>query len=86
MVLSDERMTRVERGLEETQHLVHSNGRSLEALAGEIRALGQKIDLYMSLRNQDLAAGNDERMAVITGISRVQNTLNKVIRHLGVDE
>lgn len=88
-----ERAERFEQGLEETRQIVQSNSRSIEALSAEVRAvsgtieaLGRKIDLYVTLRNQDLAAGNDERQAVITRISRVQRTVDKIADHLGVDE
>ena len=86
MIASDEQMNRVERGLEATRQLVQSNSRSLEALTGEIRSLGQKVDLYISLRNPDFAAGNDERQAVITRIFRLQRTLDKISNHPDVDE
>lgn len=92
---SNERMTRIEQRLEQTQaasderltrieQIVESNNRFLESFSADLRSYADSMNNMATRMDGIIATNNQERQETNTRLSAIQRQVAAIARHLGV--
>lgn len=81
---SNERMTRVESGLERLEQATRSNNRFLESFSTDIRRYVDTMNNLATRIDGVIATSNQDRMETNSRLQVIQRQVSAIAKHLGV--
>ena len=81
---SNERMTRIEEGLDRIEKVVESNNRFLESFSADVRRYTDTMNDFATRIDGVIANNNQQGDETNSRLSAIQRQVSAIARHLGV--
>lgn len=81
---SNDRMTRIEEGLERTERVVESNNRFLESFSSDLRRYTDSMNNLANRIDGVIATNNQDRQEANSRLAAIQRQVSAIAKHLGM--
>ena len=81
---SNERMNRIEEGLERLEQVVSSNNRFLESFSSDLKSYTDSMNNFATRIDGVIATNNQDRQEANSRLATIQRQVSAIAKHLGV--